>query len=365
MKRLLIALLSLVLVVFVGVDSTSADKIFGVDAGLISASMEAKELLFNRKYDEAWALFEKIETDYPLSPMGLAGKMAIWQLRMFENYDFRFKRQYDAAEKAYKSFALKQLRSGEVPSWDLFIYGAADGMGAYFKLRQEDWLGALSNGLHAMRMFRELKWRERDFPDNDLAFGSYKYWRSAFTSKIKILPFFGDHRAEGIEEVKRAVINGKYAKDIAEVGLVFIYDNEKNWDAALDYSDAVLAKYPQNTIVRFNKGHLLMNKKMFDPALSEYRKVYEQDNAIYRALFYQGIGFLKLKKYTESKDVFKKYLEIEKDKEWSSVAYYWLGQIAEAEKDKALAKDYYRKSSVLYKTKQSKERLHLLEKEDK
>lgn len=341
----------------VSISAEGGDKVLGVEPGLIESALVGKELLFRRQYDQAYALFDKLEKEYPDSPTGLAGKMAAWQVKMFEHDDFRFKSQFEAAEKEYAKFSHKRLRKGDVPSWDLFVYGAADGMRGFFKTREEKWWGALSNALHAVRMLKQLKWREPDLVDLDLGLGAYKYWRSVVTNEIKFLPFFGDHRKEGIQLLERAAAEGKYATDLALANLVYIYGDSKDYDKAFKTADRLLSMYPQNIIVRYLKGKFSLWAGKYDQALAIFKQVYEMNPSIYKALLYQGIVLCKKGDMAEARTVFDKYLGVEKEEYGRAVAYYWLGRIAEAGKDNPTAISYYEKSLKLYNLKPARARL--------
>jgi tetratricopeptide (TPR) repeat protein len=333
----------------------------GVDPALIDAMMQGKDLMFQRRYSEALNHFDNIQNNFPESVGGFFGKMAVWQVRMFENDDFRFKSKYEVAEKEYDKFTTRQLRKGDVPPWELFVHGAADGMRGFFKGRQGKWFRALSHGMHAMRMFKQLKWKEPNFVDTDLGFGMYKFWRSVFTNELKILPFFSDARAEGVALVKKVATSGKYATDLAIGNLVFIYGQENQHDKAIAAANQILAKFPNNLIMKYQKGRNYLWAKRYDEALATFEDVYNSDPAITKALLQQGIALYKKKEYDGSRLILEKFIAVDKEKEYLAIAYYWLGRIAENNKDKETAMVSYKKSLSFHKLKASNARLKKLQ----
>lgn len=354
------AVLIVLTVIFLSSQLFAGEKILGVDSDLISGALNGKDLIFRRKYDQAMELFKELELKYPDSPTGLAGQMAIWQVKMFEHDDFRYMTEFVSAEKKYDDFATATIRKGDVPPWDFFIYGAADGMRGFFKTRQGSWLGALSNAMHAVRMLDELKWREPNLVDTDLGFGAYIYWRSAITNEIKILPFFSDRRKEGINLLQNVVKNGKYAGDLALGNLIFIYGNENKYDDAIKVADQLLEKYPENIIVRYQKGRVFMWAKKYDKALEMFEECYKMDPTIYKALLYEGMVYIRMRKIAEAKDALTKYVSTDSEKYGLAVGYYWLGRVAEAENNKPQAIEYYTKSLTYDKLKESQSRLKAL-----
>ena len=358
MKRLL--LISLLLLIPIGTVIAEESKVLGVSPALIEKALYGKELIFRRQYDKATQLFKEIEKEYPVSPTGISGQLAIWQTRMLEYDDLRFKNQYMALEKRYKSFSTKHLRTENVAPWDLFVYGAIDGMIGFFRTREERWLSALSNAMHATRMLKQLKHLEPNFLDMDLGFGAYTYWRSVVTQQIKILPFFSDKRKEGIAMVEKVAQRGTYAKDLALGNLVFIYGNEDDYNKAIQSADKLLAIYPENIIIRILKGRVLIWSKKYDAAISLFKEIYQMDPLNNKALFYQGVAVAKKKDYAVAKPLFDQYLNVEKDPWGRAMGLYYLGLIAETEKDYPTARGYYEKSINVHKLKAAKKRLSKL-----
>lgn len=339
---------------------SAGDKILGVDPLLINGALQGKDLIFRRKYDQAMELFKQLEQKYPKSPTGLAGQMAIWQVKMFEHDDFRYMKEFVSAEKKYNDFATATIRKGDIPPWDFFIYGAADGMRGFFKTRQGNWLGSLSNAMHAVRMLDELKWREPNLIDADLGFGAYIYWRSAITNEIKILPFFRDRRKEGINLLQNVIKNGKYAGDLALGNLIFIYGNENKYGDSIKVADQLLEKYPENIVVRYQKGRVFMWAKKYNEALKMFEECYVMDPTIYKALLYEGTVYIRMGKIGEAKSALTKYVSVDSEKYGLAVGYYWLGRVAEAENNKPQAIEYYTKSLTYDKLKESQSRLKAL-----
>ncbi len=358
MKR--IVSIVLFVLIFPSIAHAEETKVLGVSPALTEKAVYGKELIFRREYSKAAQLFDSIQKEYPKSPTGIAGKLAVWQTRMFEYDDLRYKNQYAAIEKEYKKFSTKHLRSGDVSPWDLFVYGAIDGMIGFFRTREERWLSALSNAMHAMRMLKRLKHLEPNFLDMDLGFGAYTYWRSVVTKQIKILPFFKDRRKEGIALVEKVARNGTYAKDLALANLVFIYGNEDEYQKAIQSADKLLAIYPENIIIRILKGRVLIWSKKYDAAISLFKEIYQMDPSNNKALFYQGMAFAKKKEYEAAKPILDQYLGVEKDPWGRAMGLYYIGLIAEAQKDYPKARDAYQQSIKVHKLKAAKKRLSKL-----
>lgn len=356
-SKILIQIYILILICTSSSALFAREKILGVNPALIEAAMQGKKMMFQRKYSAALNHFQKIQADYPDSITGLFGQMAVWQVRMFENDDFRFASKYNQAEKEFEKYSLRQLRKGGLPSWELFVHGAADGMRGFFKGRQGKWMSSLSHGLHAMRMFKQLKFQEPNFVDTDLGFGMYKFWRSVFTNEIKFLPFFSDQRPQGLKLVQNVAKNGKYSRDMAQANLIFMYGQENRHDMAIQTANKLLAIYPNNVIIKYQKGRNLLWAKKYDEALKSFEDIYKAAPSITKALYQQGVVLFRKKEYERSKATFEKFLTVDKSNEYNGYTYYYLGRIAEVNKDEVGAIELYKKALSLYKVKAAKTRL--------
>ncbi len=297
-----------------------------VHAGLIEDAKRGEELMFQRNYAEAVAVFQKIEADYPDSPTGSFGQMAAWQIQMFENLDFRFRSEFEAAEKKFERQASQLLK--DYPSdWDMFISGAGYGMRGFFYARDGKWFRALGSAVRAVQILKRLNWEDPNYIDAYLGLGMYEYWRSVFTKKIRFLPFFSDHRQAGIEQVEMVVAKGKFANEMAEANLAFIFSSEKDFARSREIVDRYLKKYPKNVILRQLSGDIFINLKKFDKAAVEYKKIYEIDPALTKALYRLGRIYFQAGKVGIAKNYFERFLATAPEKDWRESTEKQLQQI--------------------------------------
>ena len=80
--------------------------------------------------------------------------------------------------------------------------------------------------------------------------GSYHFWRSLKSKSFWWLPFIGDNRQKGIGMIMLTIEKSKYAKKDAELALVRIWVENKEYDKAFKMIDKLSKIYP-------NKPYLL------------------------------------------------------------------------------------------------------------
>jgi len=303
-----------------------------VRADVISEALDGQELLFQRKYPEAIKLFEGLENKYPESPSGSFGLMATYQLMMFENIDFRFSNEYSEIEKRFES-AVDKMLSGKPSSWDLFMSGAGYGMRGFYYARADKWFRALGSAIRAVQLLKRSVFENPNFKDAYLGIGMYNYWRSVLTKGLSFLPFFGDRRKEGIEQIETAGCEGVYAQKLSESNLAFIYAYEKKFTKSREIVDRYLAQYPQNILLRQLSARLYFLGRKFEKAADEYKKIVQIDSAMTKSYYYLGVVY----KYRPdgivlAKDYFEKFLATNPEKEWAKYAHNQLESFKKSSK---------------------------------
>lgn len=290
------------------------------NADIISDAEKGEELLFARNYDEGIKVFEQIEKDYPESPTGSFGQMAAWQVRMFENQDFRFREEFESAEKRFEASVWKMLKNYPC-SWDLFVAGAGYGMRGFYYARDGKWFRALGSAVRAVQILKRLLWSDKDFVDAELGVGMYEYWRSVMTKSIHFLPFFGDHRKDGIEKIQKVADAGKFAAPLAEANLGFIYAQEKDFSKARVIVDKYLKKYPNNIILRQLSGNIFYDIKDYPNAIKEFKKILAIDSAMTKTYFKLGRIYSRMPGHaTEAIIYFNEFIKTNPEKVWGDAA---------------------------------------------
>jgi TolA-binding protein len=353
----------------------------GSDADLIARSVEGERLLMSRDYAEAQALFQKLSQDYPESPAGAFGLMAMWQTRMFENRDFRFISQYDAAETKMTALCDERLLPEQPKEWDMFVCASGFGMRGFFDARRDKWMQGLGGAIRSVRTYKRLLWLNPNFIDADMGVGMYEFWRSVVTLRMKWLPFFSDQRAAGMAKLERVVSGGKYVRDLAKANLAYMHIEMKNYDQALGILNDLIVRYPRNVLMRQAKGEVFWWQKKYQDCYETFAQILEDDPKLTRSLYWMAaslvIPYMKVDVAgtpradskipddiaTRAKDQLNQYLQSKPIKIWASASHYWLASIAEWQGDKATAITEYNEALKLDKggAKEIKKRLERLQ----
>lgn len=320
----------------------------GATEAMLQEAVAGQAMIFNRRYAEAQAHFEGMKKKYPDSPLGSFGIMALYNARMFENFDFSLDKDFDAEQKVNKALVDKIQKNPNSSAFDLFLCGASSGLRGFFYARQDKYLAALGESNQAKDCLEKSQKKDPLFPDVDLGFGLFNYWRSVFTSRIKILPFFKDRRAEGIQQIQNAIDKGILVNDLARAALTFVYHEQGNAKQGLPLADGLLLSYPQNVIMKNIKGNFLSLLRRTDEALAVLNQVLQEAPEVNLARYYKGMAYWRAHDVPKAKEQFLEFQSHQPSPAWMAYSYYMLGQIALKEDKRAEAFELFKKGSRVY-----------------
>lgn len=307
-----------------------------------SRLIEGQALILHRKYDEALKLFRAVKKDFPDSPSGSFGEMAVYEVRMLENEDLSLEKEFFHASEEGRRRAGIVLQKYQPTPWELFISGALFGLDGFLKARKGGWWDAYVAGNKSRQLFKHAKQLDPSFIDADFGLGMYIYWRSVFTRDLWFLKMFPDRRAEGIAIVKEVAERGRFTREMAGINLGMMYMEEKDYPKAAKIFGSFVEKYPENIVLRRFLGKVYVAMRKYDDAIAQFSEMGKIDPRIIKYKYFMGATMLISgddKMSVEGERELRAFIAAEKSKYWRASAHYWLGRMYERknEKEKALA----------------------------
>jgi len=310
--------------------------------------LQGRDLILARKYEEALAHFKKLEADYPDSTLGTFGQMAVWQSRMFENFDFQYDAQYQELSAKNKLIVDKVLKNPDSSAWDLFLAGASAGIRGFYMMRKDQVLRALGEANTARKALEKTLQKDPNFADVYLGLGMFDYWRSVFTSRFKFLPFFTDKRAQGLAEVEKAMKEGRVVGSLAQASLAFCYYEGRQNGKAVALLLDLLKKYPDNVIFKNILGDVYASQRNFVEARKMFDAVLNKYPDINLPRFFEAKTYFMEGNYDEARKWYEAFLAHKPPPEWASYAVADLGRLdLKAGKEKE-AFDRFKEALHLY-----------------
>jgi len=304
----------------------SGENPLGVQRAEFRYAQEGMELIYQRKHLEALELFEVAGLDFPDSPLGPVGRSLVYQSMMIENYDFSWEEPYVSELSESKERLRMALRSGHDRSWVYFLYAVHLGIDAMYEVRKGEYVSALNKAWDAIEYIKKLHRREPGFHDVKLALGLYNYWRTAITEAVPYLPRFGDHREEGLQQLREAREKGFLCSAPASIALTYSYIESRMWKEALAEARWAQQRYPNNIINQMTLARVHRKRKQFPEALGAFARILDIDPDNKRVHFHIGETYYKQRKGNAKAEAsYKRYLDTEPPAELRAHTYYRLG----------------------------------------
>jgi len=299
----------------------------GASEEILTQAQTGQSLIFNRKYEEAQQFFSQLATQYPDSPLGTFGQMAILNAQMFENFDFTLDPEFDQIQQKNKTIVDKIEKDKNSSAWDNFLCGASSGLRGFYYVRKDAYFRALREAKQARNCLDRALEKDPRFLDADLGLGLYDYWTGVFANRFKFFPIFKDKRQQGINETKTAIDQGTIASELAKAALVFVYHDAQNAKDGLPLTQELIQAYPQNIIMRNIQGNFLSLLGRHTEAQASLDEVLKLDPKVNVARYFKALDYYRAGNTKESQHWFEDFLKNQPTPAWQAYAYYMLGTI--------------------------------------
>lgn len=343
-------------------EAMRAKEELGMDPAYAQGIRDGLELIYLRRYDNARDHFLDFEEKHPGSGLSAVCDVLVWQALMLENFDYKYDKQYWTSAKRARKELETALETPGNEGWEHFVLGGMVGVEAIHQARRGKYLSALQLSFEAMDHVEASRAAAPKFTDMALADGMYNYWRTVVTNWSSMLPDFGDHRKEGIEQMKIVEKDGIFMAAPASLSLSFSYIQENRRTEAKDSVDRVRASYPDNVINNMVAGSVYVSLKKYGEAEGIFSEVLEDSPTNNRARYWRGIARQRQRKYDGAMEDFQAYLKADyMEDEQRSMAYYRIGQVHQSKEQWGDAVRWYKSSIKVDGNKRAKNRLRQLE----
>ncbi len=322
--------------------------------------------IYDIKFHEAETTFRKLIADYPDKPAGrfFLSMIDWWKILLDpdnESYDELFFQKLEDV-----IFQCDRILAKDPNNVDaLFFKGGAIGFRGRLRAFRESWLKAADDGREALPLVQHAGRLDPKNVDVQLGYGIYNYYASVLPDKYPILKpimlFFpsGDKK-KGIEQLRYVARDGKYAKYEAQYFLMNIYYSyEENPFEAERYAKMLTSQFPDNPNferwlgrIYAKQGRTKLSAETFSNILQKSKKGltgYTFPSVSREAVYYIGYQYKLDGKLDSAKIYFQQCADLSKQidkKEESGFlinSYLYLGNIYDAENNRAKAVEYYKK----------------------
>lgn len=341
----------------------------GLEPEFAQAIREGLELLYRRQYEQSRAHFVEMETRWPGTGLAPVGDILVWQALMMENFDYRFDKQYWVSSKSARKELEAAMKVEGNDAWEHFLMAGVAGVEAIHTMRQSRYLKALSLAFEAMDNIEKTREGAPGFTDLMLADGMYNYWRTVVTQSSSVLPDFGDHKKEGIDQMLQVESKGLFLAGPATLSLAFAWIEEKDNVKALASCQSMKQQYPDNVINNLVLGSVQVSMRKYNAALASFDKILADSPKNKRARYWRALSLQRAGRLDEAMADYRTYLGFDYMEDYQrSQAHYRLAQCHEKKKAYPRAEAQFKKAVQIDGHKNAKknlERLRGLKKEGK
>ena len=308
-------------------------EILGLDPQYVFEVQRGLEKLYLREYTGARDHFEAVDAAFPGTGVAAVNDILVWQALMLENFDFKFDKQYWVSSSRAREELDAALKAEGGDAWEHLLFCGVAGIESIHTMRQTQYTQALSLAFDAMGHLQEARESAPDFPDLLLADGMYNYWRTAVTMSSKVLPDFGDHRAEGIEQMKQVEASAIFLSAPTTLAMAFTWLEEGDLKQAMGSCQKNRRAYPNNIVNNLVTGTTYVSMRDPAKALEMFDKVLAVDPKNKRVRYWKGVALLKSDKAAEAEKEFRTYLDFDyMEKYQRAAAELRLGQALQKQK---------------------------------
>ena len=253
---------------------------------------------YSGQYKEAEETYKKLINMHPKNPAGYYYLAALYQTIM-RNYRVRnFEPQFEKFIDLAIEIAEKAMENDKSNAVAYMYFGNARGHRGVHKINQQKFFRGFVDGLKGASSLKKSIELEPTLYDAYYGAGIYHYWRSAKSKFFWFLPFIGDNRQKGIDEIELSIQKGRHSEIEGKFALVTIYYNEKNYEKAYQVNQQLCQLFPDNPAAMYMQG-LIEEKEgkwheaqqtfqqlLFHLLASEYKSPGYQAECHYRIAFY-------------------------------------------------------------------------------
>ncbi|HUI90669.1 MAG TPA: hypothetical protein VLX68_00340 [Chitinivibrionales bacterium] len=152
----------------------------------------------------------------------------------------------------------------------LFYVGNLQGGISIIQAKVGNWPSAVRYGMNSLGVFKRVIKSDPDFYPAYLGLGIFNYYIS---QHLKWLPFFGDRRKEGLDQVWLSTKAAFPYSYVAKNSLCWMLLERNQYDVADSVASTVLAELPSNTIFLRLKARIALWKHLWPDAIGWAKKL--------------------------------------------------------------------------------------------
>ncbi len=240
--------------------------------GLMERYETVVDMYLTERFEEALELAKGLRRDYPDDPAGAFGLISTYQAIQWNYRVRKYEADVDSLIDLCFDLAEAAIERDKNDARGHFYMGCALGFRMLKSVSLRKWISAFRDATQLPKSFKRTLHLDPDFYDAYYGLGLYRYWLGA-KGAMRYLPGAGSNRTEGIEQMKLTAEKGRFLKVNALYGLVAVYHNEKDYQAALEVTEELSQLFPVNPNLQYRRGRLFQALGNWRRAASSFEQL--------------------------------------------------------------------------------------------
>jgi tetratricopeptide (TPR) repeat protein len=238
-----------------------------------SIIMRGLDLVHTDSTDQAVDEFKKLIDIFPNDPIGYFYVSASIQTMMDDYRNYSYQDEFNKYMNMAIETAEAKRKQKHLTAEDYLYLGGAIGYRGIHKALTGNWPGAFVDGLKGRGYLEDALKLDPKLYDVYYGLGSYHFWKSLKSKIFWWLPFVADNRQKGIDMIKLAIEKGRFSRDDAELALVRIWVENKEYDKAFAQIKMLQKKHLDKPYLLWMLGQAQSENQMYDGAIQTYQQL--------------------------------------------------------------------------------------------
>lgn len=225
------------------------------------------------QFDSARSVFAAMVARDSLDHAGLLYLAGVDHAEMMDREDFAKKKQFEMLVDKAIDLADRAKSNPDETAWAYLTIGNGHAYAASLEAKAGSWWTAMRRGIKAKGAYLDALKSDPHLYDAYLGLGTYHYWKSAKTEFINWLPFVGDRKDDGVEELQFAVDSSLFSSDLALNSLIWIHLERKDPQSALACAKTLHSRYPDSRLVNWGMAFANYSAGKYAAALKHFGEI--------------------------------------------------------------------------------------------
>ena len=230
------------------------------------------EQIFRSDFDSALVTFKQVCDRYPDHPAGLFYTALTYQSMMMHYETNRWEKLYFNLLDSARTLAGRQLEISGPDPWLLFFMGNTYAYEGMYEAKNGHLISGFKNAKTGVDLLKKAVELDSLFYDAYIGIGNYRYWSGKYYRYIRWLPFIGDERRQGEQEIEAGMNHSRFYW-VGVNSLAWVQYDRNELDEAIRLFHRGAVHFDNSLIWIWGLADTYKKAERYEEATKYYRKI--------------------------------------------------------------------------------------------